>query len=152
MSSFVIVIKDQDGIIVPKLSTMRSTAALPLVIGLLAIESASSFQHQHYRLHVASRTRLASNEKDTLVPETSFGAEMVPEGQRPVNEYLEVIKSPMFDWASEESGTKGVRLPTCSSSHENVSRIVPHKLTLILSYSQLLTRLAIVYGVTFGVM
>jgi hypothetical protein len=96
---------------------MRSTAALPLVIGLLAIESASSFQQQYSRLYVASRTRLASKEKDTLVPETSFGAEMVPEGQRPVNEYLDVIKSPMFGWASEESGTTGVSLLTCSSSH-----------------------------------
>ena len=101
---------------------MRSSAALPLVIGLLVAESAYSFQQQYSRFHVASRTRIAaSNEKDTLVPETSFGAEMVPEGQRPVNEYLDVIKSPMFGWASEESGTKGVSLLTCSSSPKRFS-------------------------------
>jgi hypothetical protein len=33
-------------------------------------------------------------------PETSFSsAESVPEGQRPVNEYLEILRSPLFDWA-----------------------------------------------------
>lgn len=101
---------------------MRSSAALPLVIGLLVAESAYSFQQQFTRFHVASRTRLAANERDSLVPETSFGAEMVPEGQRPVNEYLDVIKSPMFGWASEECGTKGVSLLTCSSSHKLFSR------------------------------
>jgi hypothetical protein len=94
---------------------MRSTGALPLVIGFLAAESAYSFQQQYSRFHVASRTRLAFNEKDTQVPETSFGAEMVPEEQRPVNEYLDVIKSPMFGWASEKSGTKGVSSLTSSS-------------------------------------
>jgi hypothetical protein len=101
---------------------MRSYAALPLVISLLEAESAYSFQQQYSRFHVASRTRVASNEKDTLVPETSFGAEMVPEGQRPVNEYLDVIKSPMFGWASEESGTNGVSLLTRSASHKCFSR------------------------------
>jgi hypothetical protein len=32
-------------------------------------------------------------------PDTSFGNEVVPEGQRPVNEYLEILRSPLFDWA-----------------------------------------------------
>ena len=41
-------------------------------------------------------------------PETSFGSEAVPEGQRPTNEYLDLISSPMFDWASQESGDKGL--------------------------------------------
>uniref|UniRef100_A0A7S2WEM3 Uncharacterized protein n=1 Tax=Eucampia antarctica TaxID=49252 RepID=A0A7S2WEM3_9STRA len=41
-------------------------------------------------------------------PETSFGADAVPEGQRPTNEYLDLISSPMFDWASQESGNKGL--------------------------------------------
>jgi len=39
--------------------------------------------------------------------ETSFGAEVVPEGQRPVNEYLDLLRAPLFGWASEEVGTKG---------------------------------------------
>lgn len=55
-------------------------------------------------------------------PETSFGADAVPEGQRPTNEYLDLISSPMFDWASQESGNKG-----------------------------LLIRLGIVYGVFYGI-
>jgi len=55
------------------------------------------------RIHVAR----VSND-DELVPKTSFGAEAVPEGQRPVNEYLELLRLPFFGWASEESGNKGL--------------------------------------------
>ncbi|KAI2511993.1 Protein of unknown function (DUF1230) [Fragilaria crotonensis] len=43
-----------------------------------------------------------------LLPETSFGAEAVPEGQRPVNEYLDLIRAPLFGWASEDVGNKGL--------------------------------------------
>jgi hypothetical protein len=50
-----------------------------------------------------------ANEREDFIPETSFGAEVVPEGQRPVNEYLEMRRSPLFEWASNEVGTKGVR-------------------------------------------
>jgi hypothetical protein len=57
----------------------------------------------------------------SLLPETSFGAEVVPEGQRPVNEYLDLVRAPLFGWASEEVGSKG-----------------------------LLTRLVTVYAVTFA--
>ncbi|CAB9522686.1 Protein of unknown function (DUF1230) [Seminavis robusta] len=41
-------------------------------------------------------------------PETSFGADGVPEGQRPVNEFLDVTSQPMFGWASLETGSKGL--------------------------------------------
>jgi hypothetical protein len=44
----------------------------------------------------------------SLLPETSFGSEMVPEGQRPVNEYLDLVRAPLFGWASEEVGSKGL--------------------------------------------
>jgi hypothetical protein len=48
--------------------------------------------------------RLDDNNDDySLIPETSFGAEAVPEGQRPVNEYLNVQKAPLFGWAKEPS-------------------------------------------------
>jgi len=43
-------------------------------------------------------------------PRTTFGAEAVPEGQRPANEYLDLISAPLFDWADEESGSKGLLL------------------------------------------
>lgn len=43
-----------------------------------------------------------------LLPETSFGAEVVPEGQRPVNEYLDLVRAPLFGWASEDVGNKGL--------------------------------------------
>lgn len=44
----------------------------------------------------------------SLLPESSFGSEVVPEGQRPVNEYINLMKQPLFDWASEKSGTNGL--------------------------------------------
>jgi len=43
-------------------------------------------------------------------PRVTFGAEAVPEGQRPANEYLDLISAPLFDWADENSGSKGLLL------------------------------------------
>jgi hypothetical protein len=37
---------------------------------------------------------------ERLRPETSFGSETVPEGQRPINEYLEMMRAPLFGWAT----------------------------------------------------
>ena len=42
------------------------------------------------------------------LPSTTFGAEAVPEGQRPANEYLDLLNSPLFGWASEQNGDKGL--------------------------------------------
>ena len=39
---------------------------------------------------------------------TSFGYEGIPEEQRPATEYNNMRQSLLFDWASEESGTKGL--------------------------------------------
>ena len=39
---------------------------------------------------------------------TTFGAEAVPEGQRPANEYINLVSSPLFDWANRPSGTAGL--------------------------------------------
>jgi hypothetical protein len=47
---------------------------------------------------------------EALTPETSFGAEAVPEAQRPVNEYLDVTKQPLFGWPAVESGSRGFLL------------------------------------------
>jgi hypothetical protein len=46
----------------------------------------------------------------SLVPETSFGADNVPENQRPVNEYLDLNRQPLFGWASTDSGSTGLLL------------------------------------------
>lgn len=35
---------------------------------------------------------------ETILPETSFGSEAVPEAQRPVNEYLDISRQPLFGW------------------------------------------------------
>ena len=47
-----------------------------------------------------------NDETTALRPRTSFGAEAVPEAQRPVNEFLDVTEQPMFGWA--KTGTKGL--------------------------------------------
>jgi hypothetical protein len=86
-----------------------------LIVG--ALQSAQSFQQntqQCSRLHrnaeggVRKVPILAANEKEDFLPETSFGAEVVPEGQRPVNEYLDMSRAPLFGWASNDVGSKGV--------------------------------------------
>jgi hypothetical protein len=41
-------------------------------------------------------------------PLYSFGAEVVPQGQRPVNEYLDMKEAPLFGWGSNEVGLKGL--------------------------------------------
>lgn len=43
-----------------------------------------------------------------FIPETSFGSDVVPDGQKPVNEYLDLIRSPMFGWAGQKTGTTGL--------------------------------------------
>jgi hypothetical protein len=52
--------------------------------------------------------RRKASENEEFLPETSFGAEVVPEGQRPVNEYLDMKRAPLFGWASNEVGTDGL--------------------------------------------
>ena len=59
-------------------------------------------------LQASSDSNDENDGDSSLTPLTSFGAEVVPEGQRPVNEYLDMRRSPLFDWASEEVGTQGV--------------------------------------------
>lgn len=46
-------------------------------------------------------------QRQQLLPDTAFGAEGVPESQRPVNEYLDMMKQPLFGWASED-GSRGL--------------------------------------------
>ena len=65
----------------------------------------------HRTLANVNKGRFASYDDDDmarLLPETSFGAEVVPEGQRPVNEYLDLVRAPLFGWASENVGSKGL--------------------------------------------
>jgi hypothetical protein len=78
--------------------------------------------HPHQQFKCLSSTTLRSTLDDeegnvdlsrlpsaaSLLPETSFGSEMVPEGQRPVNEYLDLVRAPLFGWASEDVGSKGL--------------------------------------------
>ena len=101
-----------------------------LTILWVLVDRVSGFQPLGNQIFVRSTANdltpmsVAKREDDpfeSLTPETSFGSEVVPEAQRPINEYLDVMRAPLFDWASEEKGSKG-----------------------------LLTRLLILYGVVFG--
>jgi hypothetical protein len=56
----------------------------------------------------ARRNRDDDDVFEALVPETSFGAETVPEEQRPVNEYLNVLRQPLYDWPALASGSGGL--------------------------------------------
>ena len=42
------------------------------------------------------------NQYESKAPATTFGAEAVPEAQRPANEYMELLSSPLFGWANRE--------------------------------------------------
>lgn len=99
---------------------MRSLAVL---LTLTIASPSLAFQPSHRsqtrllssRVPAGRRTPLgvlqASGKKEEykrLAPATSFGSEIVPEEQRPVNEYLDITRQPMFGWANEESGSKGL--------------------------------------------
>lgn len=69
-------------------------------------------RQERRRRHVPQERRWVSqngnDEFESLRPETSFGSAAVPEGQRPVNEYLDVTHQPLFGWAA--TGTKGLAM------------------------------------------
>jgi Conserved in the green lineage and diatoms 27 len=99
--------------------TMMGRCSSMLVVAVVLAVCVSSFQWtiQPANLsgprHHSLPTRLWVSKKDAdslerILPETSFGSEEVPVDQRPVNEYLNVLRQPMFDWASNESGTTGL--------------------------------------------
>lgn len=52
---------------------------------------------------------MSSSSADSI-PETAFGADAVPEGQRPANEYLDLIRQPLFGWAAQDKGTSGLAI------------------------------------------
>jgi hypothetical protein len=51
-----------------------------------------------------------NNDRTTKRPTTSFGADAVPEAQRPANEYLDLRNQPLFNWASQEAGSSGLAI------------------------------------------
>jgi hypothetical protein len=44
------------------------------------------------------------------LPSIAFGSEVVPSGQLPANEYLNLITSPLFGWANQQNGDWGLAL------------------------------------------
>jgi hypothetical protein len=90
---------------------------IPPVVAILAVRFAPAVPFSlNGGVRICSRSPsalLAATNRDeddftSLLPETSFGAEVVPEGQRPVNEYLDLVRAPLFGWASEETGSRGL--------------------------------------------
>lgn len=75
-------------------------------------------QQQSWQCTTITPTALASYSSDQQNNENandsnsnvlySFGAEVVPEGQRPVNEYLDMKQAPLFGWGSNDVGLKGL--------------------------------------------
>lgn len=63
-----------------------------------------------YTLDNKPRTTVELDTVERNVISTTFGAEAVPEGQRPANEYLDLISAPMFDWANRPNGNIGLSL------------------------------------------
>ena len=110
-----------------KMKNFHSTIVLILAASLLAtttkafVPSSSSVVSIPLQQQSTGSSKLWASENEEFMPETAFGAEVVPEGQRPVNEYLDMKRAPLFGWASNEVGTDG-----------------------------LLTRLAIIYAVVFA--
>ena len=69
------------------------------------------YHHHHHHHHsVLYYQPDQDNNVESLIPETSFGAESVPEAQRPVNEFLDISRQPLFGWAATESGSRGFLL------------------------------------------
>ena len=74
---------------------------------LLGLGSTRAFQSP-YPVAQPRALYSAKDEFDSILPETSFGSETVPEDQRPINEYLNILRQPLFGWATE--GDQGLLL------------------------------------------
>ena len=89
---------------------MKFSCFLLFLLGCSRIKSSQCFQTASYPNGGKRKPLLRANENEDFMPETSFGAEVVPEGQRPVNEYLDMRSAPLFGWASNEAGSTGVSM------------------------------------------
>ena len=97
------------------MKNIQSTVAIILMIMCRTADAFATDATQRlnswHRVTKVNKGLCASYDDDDvarLFPETSFGAEVVPEGQRPVNEYLDLVRAPLFGWASEDVGSKGL--------------------------------------------
>ena len=52
--------------------------------------------------------RLNMRSSGSILSESSFGGEDVPDSQRPANEYLDLVRAPLFGWAAEDKGDVGL--------------------------------------------
>lgn len=91
---------------------MRSSFILLACLSAACLSPAQAFQSSAPVFLVKSRIAevgaLFANEKEDYLPEVSFGAEVVPDGQKPVNEYQDMMNAPLFGWGSNEVGVQGV--------------------------------------------
>jgi len=111
------------------MTTTSYAAVLPVVLQAFSTQSTSTLRirpfgtneknyplnHGQSFIYLASEGWDQQEKNDNLKSaRTTFGAEAVPEDQRPANEYLNLIQQPLFGWADEKSGNVGlaVRLLT----------------------------------------
>mmetsp|Transcript_26337 Transcript_26337/g.40249 ORF Transcript_26337/g.40249 Transcript_26337/m.40249 type:complete len:308 (+) Transcript_26337:96-1019(+) len=66
----------------------------------------SDYDEEEDGVQIAVKSSDLRNGDAVSSPTATFGAEAVPEEQRPANEYLNLIASPFFDWADKPSGSK----------------------------------------------
>lgn len=57
-------------------------------------------EEEDYNNVMISNDNDDSSMNSVITPSTTFGAEAVPESQRPANEYMELLSSPLFGWAN----------------------------------------------------
>jgi hypothetical protein len=110
-----VIVQNTPHTMVAVMTTTRLILALALGSSLVRAFSAPALVSTRKRQVASVAPCSASNndeddEPSYMLPATSFGSEAVPEGQRPVNEYLDLIRAPLFGWASEETGTQGLLL------------------------------------------
>lgn len=51
---------------------------------------------------------MKSSNRESIPWDTSFGNEDVPDAQLPANEYLDLVRAPLFGWAAEDKGISGL--------------------------------------------
>lgn len=72
--------------------------------------SSSSDNNNNSNEDMDEELMLSMKSSGKILSESSFGASDVPESQRPANEYLDLIRQPLFGWAAQDKGVSGLAI------------------------------------------
>jgi len=104
-----------NGLIVQESIGVNTNTRSSLIIGngdglirTTTISNNKNRQRRRTRDSSSTTSILYSSKSNDDTALYSFGAEVVPEGQRPVNEYLDMKQAPLFGWGTNEVGMKGL--------------------------------------------